>query len=45
MPLKWHELPKLKSADQFHMDAVLERMKRRTPRKAPAKQQLPEGRE
>lgn len=31
VPLKWRELTALKSADQFHMDAVLKRIKRRTP--------------
>jgi bifunctional non-homologous end joining protein LigD len=41
VPLKWRELTALKSADQFHIEAVLERIKRRTPQKAPPKQQLP----
>lgn len=44
VPLKWGELTALKSADQFRMDAVLERIKRRTPQKAPPEQQLPEVR-
>lgn len=41
VPLKWRELAALKSADQFRMNAVLERIKRRTPEKAPPKQLLP----
>jgi bifunctional non-homologous end joining protein LigD len=44
VPLKWRELTALNSADQFHMDAVLERIKRRTPQKVPPKQQLPKVR-
>lgn len=41
VPLEWRELTALKSADQFRMDAVLERTKGRTPEKALLKQQLP----
>ena len=41
LPLKWQELTTLRSADQFHMEAVLARMTRRTARNAPPAQQLP----
>jgi bifunctional non-homologous end joining protein LigD len=40
VPLEWHELTALNSADQFRMDAVLERIQRRAPQKA-ARQRLP----
>lgn len=41
VPLEWRELTALNSADQFRMDAVLERIQRRAPQKAPPEQQLP----
>jgi bifunctional non-homologous end joining protein LigD len=40
VPLEWRELTALNSADQFRMDAVLERIQRRAPQKA-ARQRLP----
>ncbi len=44
VPLQWRELTALKSAGQFRMDTVLERIKRRTPQKAPPEQRLPKVR-
>lgn len=41
VPLQWRELTDLNSAGQFRMGAVLERIKRRTPQKAPPEQRLP----
>jgi bifunctional non-homologous end joining protein LigD len=41
VPLEWRELAKLKRADQFGMDAVLKRIKRRQLQKALPKQRLP----
>lgn len=41
VPLKWRELTALKSADQFRINTILERIKRRAPQEAPPKQQLP----
>jgi bifunctional non-homologous end joining protein LigD len=40
VPLNWHELTALKSADQFNMEDVLKRIKRRTTEQALAKQRL-----
>jgi bifunctional non-homologous end joining protein LigD len=44
VPLEWQELTALKSADQFRMDTVLKRIKRRTPQKPLPKQRLPKVR-
>ncbi len=44
VPLEWRELTALNSADQFRMDAVLERVKGRAPQKAAPQQQLPKVR-
>jgi bifunctional non-homologous end joining protein LigD len=44
VPLQWRELTALNSADQFRMEAVLERIQRRAPQKAPPEQQLPKMR-
>jgi bifunctional non-homologous end joining protein LigD len=41
VPLDWRELPRLKSADQFGMNAVLTRLHSRRLQKAPPKQRLP----
>lgn len=44
VPLEWRELAKLKSANQFGMDAVLKRIKRQTLQKSLPKQRLPKMR-
>lgn len=41
VPLEWRELTKLKSANQFGMDAVLKRIKRQPLQKSLPKQRLP----
>jgi bifunctional non-homologous end joining protein LigD len=41
VPLEWRELTKLKSADQFGMDAVLKRIKSQPLQKTLPKQRLP----
>jgi bifunctional non-homologous end joining protein LigD len=41
VPLEWRELTALNSADQFRMDAVLERIQPRAPQKAARQQKLP----
>ena len=45
VPLEWHELPKLTGADQFNMEAVLTRIKRRQSQSTLPPQALPTLRE
>jgi bifunctional non-homologous end joining protein LigD len=41
VPLEWRELPSLQRGNQFNMHAVLKRLKRQRPQKAPPTQRLP----
>ena len=41
VPLEWRELPSLQRGNQFDMLAVLKRIKRQRPQKAPPTQRLP----
>jgi bifunctional non-homologous end joining protein LigD len=42
VPLEWRELPTLRSANQFDMQAVLTRLQRHAPQQAFPKQRLPQ---